>query len=149
MLKASLNLLRIGILTVIGLQQAQADNLGRLTAEIKGVHKKENSTIICALHESAESFPAKPEKALKILDAVSTGDSAICEFEVIQGQFYAVSVAHDENGNRKLDMNFLGIPQEGWATSQNITHTFRAPSFEESKVKMDAANKKISLDMHY
>lgn len=32
---------------------------------------------------------------------------------------YAIRLMHDENGNGKLDTNWLGIPNEGWGFSNN------------------------------
>ena len=34
---------------------------------------------------------------------------------------------HDENGNGKMDSNFLGIPLEGYATSNNVPHSMIGP----------------------
>ena len=42
---------------------------------------------------------------------------------------YAVSVIHDENGNRRLDKNFVGIPTEGVGFSHNPRVTFGPPAF--------------------
>jgi uncharacterized protein (DUF2141 family) len=50
---------------------------------------------------------------------------------------YAVSVIHDENGNRKLDKNLIGIPTEGVGFSRNPRFTFGPPSF--TKASFDAA----------
>ena len=44
---------------------------------------------------------------------------------------YAVRVMHDENGNGKLDSNFLGIPKEGYGASNN-PKVMRAPHFDEA-----------------
>jgi uncharacterized protein (DUF2141 family) len=50
---------------------------------------------------------------------------------------YAVSVIHDENGNRQLDKSFVGIPTEGVGFSHNPRVTFGPPPF--SKARFDAA----------
>lgn len=50
---------------------------------------------------------------------------------------HAVSVIHDENGNRQLDRNFLGIPAEGVGFSRNPRVTFGPPAF--AKARFDAA----------
>ena len=50
---------------------------------------------------------------------------------------YAVSVIHDENDNRKLDKNFMGIPTEGVGFSHNPRVTFGPPAF--AKARFDAA----------
>jgi len=40
-------------------------------------------------------------------------------FKDVPRGFAAVTVLHDENMNRKIDKNFIGIPKEGYGTSNN------------------------------
>lgn len=49
-----------------------------------------------------------------------------------QGE-YAISIYHDENDNGKLDTNFIGIPTESYAFSNNASGQFGPPKYEESK----------------
>jgi len=49
---------------------------------------------------------------------------------------YAVAVVDDENGNGKLDSNFLGIPTEGFGFSNDL-HLMRKPTFEEASFQLD------------
>ncbi len=42
---------------------------------------------------------------------------ARCDFEDISPGTYALAVIHDENGNGKLDTNWVGIPTEGYGFS--------------------------------
>ena len=39
---------------------------------------------------------------------------ARCDFEDIPAGTYAIAAIHDENRNGKLDMNWLGVPKEGY-----------------------------------
>lgn len=48
---------------------------------------------------------------------------------------YAVSVIHDENGNRKLDKSPIGMPTEGVGFSRNPRLLFGPPAFD--KVRFD------------
>jgi uncharacterized protein (DUF2141 family) len=52
-------------------------------------------------------------------------------FDLPEGQ-YSVRIFHDENNNRKMDTNFMGLPKEGWAMSNNVKANFGPPSFEKS-----------------
>ncbi len=40
-------------------------------------------------------------------------NKCIISFEDIKDGTYAIRYFHDENSNKELDMNFLGIPKEG------------------------------------
>tara|TARA_Y100001933_G_scaffold265270_1_gene339257 strand:+ start:37951 stop:38316 length:366 start_codon:yes stop_codon:yes gene_type:complete len=44
---------------------------------------------------------------------------------------YALAVFHDENGNGKLDTNWLGIPKERVAFSKGKMKTFGPPKYQE------------------
>lgn len=44
---------------------------------------------------------------------------------------YAFALYQDVNENGKIDRNFLGIPTEPYAFSNNVQPRFKAPSFEE------------------
>ena len=44
---------------------------------------------------------------------------------------YAVSLYHDKNSNGKCDRNFLGIPKEPYAFSNNFKPKFSAPTFKD------------------
>ena len=44
---------------------------------------------------------------------------------------YAFKYFHDENKNKELDTNWIGIPNEGYGFSNNAEGTFGPPSFDE------------------
>jgi len=45
---------------------------------------------------------------------------------------YAFKYFHDENTNKELDTNWIGIPTEGFGFSNNATGTIGPPSFEKT-----------------
>jgi uncharacterized protein (DUF2141 family) len=60
---------------------------------------------------------------------------------------YAVSIAHDMNGNREVDTNFLGMPSGQWGVSRNIRPKLRAPRFEEAVFKIAADAGEVMIDI--
>ncbi len=61
---------------------------------------------------------------------------------------YALSLYHDQNKNNELDQNILGIPQEGFAFSNNAMGAFGPPSFNMAKFEIKKnvnSYQKISL----
>ncbi len=62
-------------------------------------------------------------------------------FDGIDKGEYAVSIYHDENDNGELDANFLGIPTEPYAFSNNAKGRFGPPSFEECKFEIQDSTK--------
>jgi uncharacterized protein (DUF2141 family) len=124
------------------------EGLGNIGIDIQGIKDKPKGRLICFVFNSKESF-LQESKALQILDAKVGANNAFCEFTLPINQEYAVAILDDENGNRILDKNSFGQPKEGWATSNNITHAFSAPSFEESKFIFKEKPMTLTLMMHY
>ena len=52
---------------------------------------------------------------------------------------YAFKYFHDENSNKKLDTNLIGIPKEGYGFANNIYGSFGPPDFKDTifEVKND------------
>jgi len=52
---------------------------------------------------------------------------------------YAFKYFHDENNNKELETNWIGIPVEGYGYSNNAEGTFGPPKFEDTifEVKSD------------
>ncbi len=46
---------------------------------------------------------------------------------------YAAAIFQDENGDEKLNTNFLGIPKEPYCFSKNYRPRVKTPKFEECK----------------
>ena len=53
---------------------------------------------------------------------------------------YAISCYHDIDSNEKLNTNLLGVPTEPYGFSNKARPKFRAPNWEEAKVKFSAGN---------
>jgi uncharacterized protein (DUF2141 family) len=58
---------------------------------------------------------------------------------------WAVAITQDMNNNDKVDKNFLGIPTEPYAFSNNIRPTVAAPGFDECKFVVDGPGKVVSI----
>ncbi|HEX8307916.1 MAG TPA: DUF2141 domain-containing protein [Allosphingosinicella sp.] len=61
---------------------------------------------------------------------------------------YALSVFHDENRNRKLDM-LVGIPREGFGFSRNPVVRFGAPKFRQVRIDLRAGFTRETVRMQY
>lgn len=62
---------------------------------------------------------------------------------------FAVSVLHDENGNGKMDKNFVGMPKEGYSASNNPKKKRRAPTFDEAKFSLTSAEQTVEIALVY
>jgi uncharacterized protein (DUF2141 family) len=59
------------------------------------------------------------------------GDVISVQFELAPGN-YAVSVAHDDNDNGKMDTNFIGIPKEPTGLSNGAVAKFGPPKYKDA-----------------
>lgn len=57
---------------------------------------------------------------------------------------YSVLVMHDENGNGRLDTNFIGIPKEGYGFSNNPS-VMRKATFDEARFALPADGASVHL----
>ncbi|WP_167851953.1 DUF2141 domain-containing protein [Hymenobacter elongatus] len=60
---------------------------------------------------------------------------------------WAVALTQDTNNNDLVDKNFLGIPTEPYAFSNNVRPTLAAPAFDECKFMVSGAAKVVTISM--
>jgi uncharacterized protein (DUF2141 family) len=107
-----------------------------------------NGLVGVALFRTNKGFPDKTEGAIEGKSfSAKAGEEIV--FDNLPYGTYAISVLHDENGNRKMDKNFIGIPKEGFGTSNNPKIRRGPPSFDESRVTLDRKNLDLKIDMNY
>jgi uncharacterized protein (DUF2141 family) len=110
--------------------------------------RTDKGVVYCALFRDANSWQ-KPDKALKTAKASIERTSAVCEFPDLSPGTYAVSTYHDENGNGKLDTNFIGKPKEGTGASNDAKGSMGPPKFDGAKFDLDTRDKSIVIHMSY
>ena len=113
-----------------------------LTIKVTGI-KKNKGDVVCALFKTADGFPMELAKPQTIWLAADT-DEVTCKFTDITTGNYAVSVAHDENANKKVDTNFVGMPTEAWGVSNNIRPLMRVPRWHEAQFTLATEEKRLS-----
>lgn len=96
-------------------------------------------TMNAALYNNASSFN-NPNQAYKQLFIPVNATTMTLKFDSIPPGEYAFGLFHDENNNQVLDQNFLGIPREGFAFSNNAMGTFGPPSWNQAKFTLPANN---------
>ena len=56
---------------------------------------------------------------------------------------------HDENDNKKMDKNPLGIPKEGFGVSNDPKKKLHMPTFDETKFSFDGTSKVVEITLKY
>ncbi len=120
-------------------------NAGELTVNVTGLVAPYGS-VGCSLFSTEVGFPMDNSLA-KTEWIPASGESVTCRFRDVASGKFAVSVAHDINGNRKVDTNFLGIPTEQWGVSNNVRPSLRAPRFDEAVFTIPGDTPKLSIEV--
>ncbi len=102
----------------------------------------------CRLFRSADGFPETGKDVVEVRVPIA-GATTRCEFGNVSAGIYAIAVMHDENGNRKLDKNFLGVPTEGYGISNNKTYAMSSPKWSESTFQVRAQDVILNISLRY
>lgn len=100
-----------------------------LTIQVENVESSEGY-IAVGLYNSADNF-LEIGKVYKGAFETSVKGTTVIEIPNLPSGKYAVSIFHDENGDKELDTNFLGIPKEPVAFSNAKMKLFGPPDFED------------------
>lgn len=108
---------------------AFSESPSTVLVEVSGF-KNTRGTLNCRLFAKAADFP--DVEGIFTVRVPIAGPNTSCSFSNIEPGTYAIAVVHDENGNGKLDKNFVGVPSEGYGVSNNKTYALSAPKWGES-----------------
>lgn len=111
---------------------AQEKETINLTIEVTAT-KYNVGHILIALYDQEKNYM---KKSYKNTEAKVENGKAFIEFTNLEKGEYAFSLFHDVNDNKKLDSNFLGIPKEPYAFSNNKKGSFGPPKFEVVKFSL-------------
>ena len=116
----------------------------QLSVMVHGVPQSKGK-INVAVYNDAEGF-LEFDKVYKCDSiAANKGVTKIAIDDLPIGE-YALAIFYDENGNDKLDTNWMGIPKEKVAFSKAKMKTFGPPKYKECVFKVTSDTKiEISL----
>ena len=129
---------------------AQTKDPGTLTVRVTGARNAKGK-IGVTLFQGAQGFPDDTSRAARqqSVEIDPNTMSAHVIFNDLPRGNWAVSVLHDENGNGKMDKNFVGMPKEGYGASNNPKKKRRAPTFDEAKFSLNASEQTIEIALIY
>jgi uncharacterized protein (DUF2141 family) len=118
----------------------------RIVVTIDGLHSGKGDLYV-ALFAGPEHFPNGDYADQHVAVKASLKPITVA-FEAPPG-LYAVGAYHDENGNGKLDTNFIGYPVEGYALSNGIRAVVSRPRFATAAFKVVEGDNKVALHVEY
>lgn len=127
-------ILILSIFSLLGLHAQESDK--NIVVNVSNISSNEGAISI-ALYDSESNFLKKPfeGKRIEIKDNACT-----ITFENIPKGTYAISLYHDENGNGKMDTNFMHIPKEDYGCSNNARGFMGPPKWEDAKFELKQEN---------
>lgn len=126
----------------ISLASKAQENL-TLTIAFDGI-KTDKAKLYVALYDSEDNFLKKSVQGTIV--AVNEG-RASAVFNNLKPGSYAVSSFLDKNNNGKLDTNFMHIPKEPTAMSNQAKGRFGPPKFKNAK--FDVSLPKTLIKINY
>ena len=117
-----------------------------LTVVVEHVNE-EGGNIGVLVFNSGKGWPENRGLALKDVVVKAHSGTVIVTIPDLPAGNYAVAVAHDVNMNHKLDKNWLGMPKEQYAISNNPKVVFKAPSFDTARFSI-SGNTEIHVSAH-
>jgi uncharacterized protein (DUF2141 family) len=109
-----------------------AQDTGTVRLEISGL-KDASGDIYIAVYDSDDAWLGDEtvmQQKVAIVEALE-GELVRYELQLPAGE-YAFSIFYDANNNGELDTNFIGIPNEPIAISNNARPRFGPPSYEDA-----------------
>jgi len=121
---------------------------GTLTITVKGF-ANDNGQALLYLYNDSSGFPTKPGRAYRSFKTPINGGKATFTLPNLPIHEYAAFAVHDYNANNKLDTNWLGIPKEGVAASNNAKGRMGPPKYRNAKFSLTSAGIRQVLNLVY
>lgn len=108
--------------------------------------KSDKGTILLSLYNGEKGFPYQNTSSIKqFVVQPNQGKVTLVVKDLPPGE-YAFALFHDVDGNGKLSTNFLGIPKEGYAFSNNAFNRFGVPKYKDASFLLRSdVSQKITL----
>ena len=111
--------------------------------------RNSNGTIKVELYGSeTEKENKKGKKVARTRVKAQQGETKLCLNAPSVGN-YSIALYHDENDNKKLDRNFIGIPREGFGFSNNPPLGLGMPKQKEMRFKVETMETSLRISVIY
>jgi uncharacterized protein (DUF2141 family) len=122
---------------------------GRIVVEVENFRNDQGDALY-ALFRSDTGFPVEPLRAdRRVQQTIAHGRSRVIFDDVPEGD-YAISVLHDEDGDRKLKTGLFGIPREGIGFSRDARGRMGPPKFRDARLSLEPGQcATVVIHMHY
>lgn len=146
----------VGVAVLAGASAARAEEScddpsagpDRLTVRVEGLRSAGGQIAITLYPDDSARFMASGGRIARVREAAAKGTVSVCVPLPGPGH-YAILVHHDEDGDRRMDRNMVGLPTEGWGFSNNPTGPVGIPPFAKVRFEAKAGNSTIAVQVNY
>ena len=137
----------LGLLAMLPALSGAAAPGGEVSATVTGLRSGRGLIVAC-LTARPDAFPECQRDPRAIAILVPATEGATLSFGPVAPGRYAISLFHDENGNRRLDKHLM-IPREGYGFSRNAPVRFGPPRFAEAAFAVENGPARQAIRMRY
>ncbi len=119
------------ILALIGVLLACPALAGSVTITIENAETAAGKIMVSLVQGEAE-FKGEASPIAALTRRAIAGPMGFVFKDLPDGE-YALQIMHDVNDNDELDSNFIGMPTEPWAFSNNATGNMGPPAWRDVK----------------
>lgn len=91
--------------------------------------------VLVSLFKNGEGYPNEPGKAFRKAKLAIRDKKVTITFPELPSASYAIAILHDENGDEKMNKNFMGLPKEGYGFSNNASGVFGPPGYNKASFR--------------
>ena len=126
------NAIALSVLLLLIAGRVSAAESALLNIELSGLAKAEG-TVYISVYSNSDDWLGEGTVARRevVISDAMVGDLVIANIELPPGE-YAISMYYDANGNGEMDTNFIGIPKEPIALSNNAKAKFGPPKYQDA-----------------
>jgi uncharacterized protein (DUF2141 family) len=108
---------------------------------------KAKGKVYVAFYNKEADFLRKDKIFLEKTVEINARGTVSISFENMTPGTYAIAAFLDENGNGKMDTNFLGFPKEKYGFSNNARPMMRAATFKEASFAVSNKENTINIKL--
>ena len=117
-----------------------------IQVEVSGI-KDQKGTVYIGFYKAGTAFPAAGKQSFRTSAKPDGKDKLTINIPDVEPGDYALAIYQDINNNGKLDKNFIGIPKEPYAFSNNFHPKMSAPKFEDCKITVSASSREFAVSL--
>lgn len=121
---------------------------GNITLRVSGVQSSSGLITAVLYGDNPDDFLVRGRRLQRVRVPATGGTTELC-MSVEEPGTYAIGLYHDENGNRRFDKNWVGIPAEGFGFSLNPGIGLGPPDLIEAAFEAGQQGVVLDIEMNY